>query len=143
MKIKQLSLFIENRTGALSEPCRILSEAGINIVTLCLADTQNFGIMRLIVKEWQKAEKLLSARDYAVKTTDVVAIEIDDRPGGLAKILMILEKSGLNVEYMYAFTSGKNGRAVLVFRFEKPDEAIKILSAKGINVLGEAHIFEK
>ena len=143
MKIKQLSLFIENRTGALSAPCKILSDAGINIVTLCLADTQDFGIMRLIVKEWQKAKTLLESNDYVVKTTDVVAIEVDDCPGGLAGILGELEKSKLNVEYMYAFTSGRDGKAVLVFRFEKPDEAIKALSDKKINVLGEAHLFRK
>ncbi len=143
MKIKQLSLFIENKAGAISAPCKLLSEAGINIVTLSLADTQTFGIMRLIVKEWQKAKKLLEIRKYAVNITDVVAIEVEDKPGGLARILSVLDDSNVNVEYMYAFTSGKNGKAVLVFRFEKPDEAIKVLSAKKINVLGEAHIFPK
>jgi len=143
MKIKQLSIFIENKTGALSAPCKLLSDAGINIVTLCLAETHDFGIMRLIVKEWQKAKKLLESKDYAVKTTEVVAIEVDDRPGGLASILICLEDSGINVEYMYAFPSGKNGKAVLVFRFENPDEAVKSLNAKGSNVLGEAHIFQK
>jgi len=120
----------------------LLAKAGINIVTLSLADTQNFGILRLIVKDWRKAEKLLSSHDFTVKTTDVVAIEIDDRPGGLANILGVLEKSALNVEYMYAFPSGKDGKAVLVFRFEKPDEALKVLSAEGVNVLGEAHLFK-
>ncbi|MFZ2653600.1 MAG: ACT domain-containing protein [Victivallales bacterium] len=143
MKIKQISIFIENKTGTLSAPCKLLSDAGINIVTLCLADTHDFGIMRLIVKEWQKAKKLLESKDYAVKTTDVVAIEVEDRPGGLASILSVLEKSKLNVEYMYAFTSGKNGKAVLVFCFENPDEAASTLSSKGINVLGETHIFQK
>ncbi len=141
MKIKQLSLFVENKAGALSAPCRILAGAEINIVTLCLADTQDFGILRLIVKEWRKAKKILEAKDYVVKTTDVVAIGVDDQPGGLARILSILEDSGVNVEYMYAFSSGKNGKAVLVFRFEKPDEAIGILSSKGIDVFGEAHLF--
>ncbi|HCE42406.1 MAG TPA: amino acid-binding protein [Lentisphaeria bacterium] len=143
MKIKQVSIFIENKAGTLSAPCKLLSDAGINIVTLCLADTNDFGIMRLIVKDWQKAKKLLESKDYAVKITDVVAIEVEDRPGGLASILSVLEKSKLNVEYMYAFTSGKNGRAVLVFCFENPDEAVQILSSKGINVLGETHIFQK
>jgi hypothetical protein len=141
MKIKQLSLFIENKPGVLSAPCKILADAGINIVTLCLADTQDFGIMRIIVEKWQKAKDLLEAGNFVVKVTDVAAIEVDDRPGGLARILSTLEDSSVNVEYMYAFTSGKNGKAVLVFRFEKPDEAIKALSSKGINVLAPAHVF--
>lgn len=142
MKIKQLSLFIENKPGALSSPCRILAEAGINIVTLCLADTQDFGILRLIVEKWQEAKDMLESKQFVVKVTDVVAVEVDDAPGGLAKILSALEEASLNVEYMYAFTCGKNGKAILVFCFEKTDEAIKFLAAKKINVLAPAHVFK-
>ncbi len=141
MKLKQISLFIENKPGALSAPCKILADAGINIVTLCLADTQDFGILRLIVEKWQAAKDILEANQFVVKVTDVVAVEVDDVPGGLAKILSVLEKAALDVEYMYAFTCGKDGRAILVFRFEKIDEAIKTLSAKKINVLAPAHVF--
>lgn len=142
MKIKQISLFIENKPGALSAPCRILSDAGINIVTLCLADTQDFGILRLIVEKWHEAKEILESRQFVVKVTDVVAVEVDDSPGGLAKILSALEEASLNVEYMYAFTCGKNGKAILVFRFEKPDEAINFLAEKKINVLAPAHVFK-
>jgi hypothetical protein len=142
MKIKQLSLFIENKHGALSKPCKVLADADINIVTLCLADTQDFGILRLIVEKWQEAKAILESKSFIVNVTDVVAVEVDDSPGGLSKILSVLEKASLDVEYMYAFTCGSNGRAILVFRFEKPDEAIKLLATKKINVLAPAHIFK-
>jgi hypothetical protein len=142
MKIKQLSLFIENKPGALSAPCRILADAGINIATLCLADTQDFGILRLIVEKWQEAKDILESKQFVVKMTDVVAVEVDDSPGGLTKILASLEKDSLDVEYMYAFTCGNNDKAILVFRFEKPDKAIKALSARKINVLTPAHVFK-
>ena len=142
MKIKQLSLFVENKPGTLSAPCKILADAGINIVTLCLADTQDFGILRLIIEKWQEAKDILESKQFIVKVTDVVAVEVDDSPGGLSKILSTLEKASLNVEYMYAFTCGKNGKAILVFRFEKPDEAIKTLATKKINVLTPAHVFK-
>ncbi len=142
MKIKQLSLFIENKPGALSSPCRTLADAGVNIVTLCLADTQDYGILRLIVEKWQEAKEILESKQFVVKVTDVVAVEVDDAPGGLSKILSALEKSSLNVEYMYAFTCARNGKAILVFRFEKPDEAISYLSSKKINVLAPAHVFK-
>jgi len=133
MKIHQLSLFIENQPGHLVAPCRLLADAGINIVTLSLADTQQFGIMRLIVPDWQRARDVLQAAGLAVAVTEVLAIEVPDRAGGLADVLAVFEKAGVNVEYMYAFTSRLGDRAVLVFRFDDPDAALLALAAAKIN----------
>lgn len=143
MKIHQLSLFLENKPGRLVEPCRALADAGINILTLSLADTQQFGILRLIVKDWQKGKQVLEKAGFVVNTTEVVATEVADRPGGLANILEIIEDGGVNIEYMYAFTFRNEDRAVLVFRFNNPDNAIELLRSKGINVVGSVELYER
>jgi hypothetical protein len=143
MKIHQLSLFLENKPGRLSEPCRVLAEAGINIVTLSLADTSQFGIMRLIVREWQRAREVLEAAGCIVNVTEIVATEVEDRPGGLAAILEVIEEGGINIEYMYAFTFRTEDKAVLVFRFDTPDKAIEELQAHGINVIGSIELYSR
>ena len=142
MKITQLSVFLENRPGRLSEPCKILSDAGINILTLSLADTEQFGIMRLIVRDWQKARQALADAGAVVNVTEVVATEVDDQPGGLARLLEILESAQINIEYMYAFTFRRGDKAVLVFRFEDPDAAVKVLKGKGVNVIDSIELFK-
>lgn len=144
MKLHQLSLFLENRPGKLKVPCRILADAGINIITLSLADTQQFGILRIIVRDWQRARKVLEDAGCVVNVTEVVAVDVADKPGGLAQILDVLEKATLAIEYMYAFTNGPNaGKATLVFRFENPDAAIAALTRAGINVVGDAELFAR
>jgi hypothetical protein len=135
MTIRQLSLFVENRPGRLVEPCRALAEAGIDIRTLTLADTQQFGILRLIVSDWERARMLLEQAGYVVNVAEVVAVEVDDRPGGLAGLLDTLAPAGINIEYMYAFTFGRGGRAILIFRFDRPADAVKHLLAAGVSVL--------
>ena len=141
MKIPQLSLFLENRPGHLSAICRTLAKSNINILTLSLADTQQFGILRLIIGEWRRAKDVLEKAGFVVNITEVVATEVDDRPGGMAEILEIIEQSKTNIEYMYAFTFHRNNRAILVFRFDDPDTAIKILQAKGKNVLAPVDLY--
>jgi len=143
MKIKQLSMFLENKPGQLSYPCRVLANAGINIVTLSLADTQQFGILRVIVRQWQEGLDALKAAGCVVNVTDVVAVEVPDRPGGLATILEAIEKAGMNLEYMYAFTIRSGDKAVLVFRFEDPDAAIDRLQAAGINVVDSVELYKR
>jgi hypothetical protein len=143
MKLHQLSVFLENKPGRLTGPCKVLADARINILTLSLADTQQFGIMRLIVRDWQQARALLEKAGYVVKTTEVVAVEVADRPGGLAAVLGVIERVGMNVEYMYAFTFRREDKAVLVFRFEDPDAAIKALQAGGVNVIGSVELYDK
>ena len=135
MKLKQLSLFLENKPGALSRPVRILARAKFNILTLSIADTNQFGIMRLILRDWEKARKLLEKEGFVVKVTDMVAVEVADRPGGLAEVLDALEKGDVNVEFMYAFSEKRESKAVMVFRFDDPDNAIRVLKKCGINVV--------
>jgi hypothetical protein len=139
MKITQLSVFMENKPGQLSLPCRLLGKAGINILSLSLADTRQFGILRLLVKEWQQAKAMLEQAGCVVKISEVVAVEVADKPGGLATVLEHLEAAGTNIEYMYAFRD----RAVLVFRFEKPDDAIALLKGKGMKILDSAELFAR
>ncbi|MGE5607791.1 MAG: amino acid-binding protein [Bacillota bacterium] len=144
MKLTQLSLFLENKPGQVKVPCIILAKAGINIVTLSLADTQQFGILRLIVKDWQKARKLLEDAGCVVNITEVIAVDVEDRPGGLSQLLEVFEKAQLAIEYMYAFTWGPDAqKATLIFRFEDPDAAIKALAAKGINVVNSDDLFDR
>jgi len=142
MKIHQLSLFLENKPGQMIGPCRLLAGAGVNIRTLTLADTEQFGILRLIVSDWQKALGLLKEAGYVVNVTEVVAVEVADRPGGLAEVLEVLQQSGANIEYMYAFTFGRENRAVLLFRFDKPDAAIQRLQAAGVSVVESAEVYK-
>ena len=143
MKVKQLSLFLENRLGALSRPVNLLAKAGINILTLSMADTQNFGILRFIVKDWEQAKRLLEDSDFVVKVTDMVAVEVPDRPGGLGDILKTLEKARVNVEYMYGFTLKKESKGLLAFRFDDPDRAIEALKKKGINTVASVELFKR
>ena len=143
MKLNQLSVFLENKPGALSAPCRLLAKAGINIQTFSLADTQQFGILRLMVHEWAKAKELLEQQGYVVKITEVVALEVPDHPGGLADLLEILERAKVNVEYMYAFTVKQAGRGLLAFRFNNPDAAIQALQAHKINVVGTLDLVKR
>jgi hypothetical protein len=141
MKIHQLSLFLENKPGQLTEPCQLLAEAGINIRTLTLADTEEFGILRLIVSDWEKGARLLREAGYVVNVTEVVAVEVSDRPGGLAELLSVFDKTDINIEYMYAFTFGHGDTAVLIFRFNNPDAAIEQLQSAGINVVGSTEVY--
>jgi hypothetical protein len=135
MKTHQLSLFVENRPGNLVEPCRILADAGIDILTLSLADTEKYGILRLVVDDWQKANAALLAKGLVVNVTEVLAIEVADEPGGLADLLGKIDDAKINIEYMYAFTYGREGRAVMIFRFENADGALDALSKAGISPL--------
>jgi len=143
MILKQLSVFLENTPGALSAPCRALAHAGINIQTFALADTQQFGILRLVVQEWEQAQRLLLDGGWTVKVTDVVALEVPDRPGGLADLFEVLERASINVEYMYPFTAKQEGQGLMLFRFDNPEAAVKALQASRINVLGTVELFKR
>ena len=142
MRIPQLSLFVENKPGHMIAPCRLLAEAGINIVTLSLADTGQFGILRLIVREWKRAREVLEAAGWVVAVTEVLAVEVADEPGGLVELLGLFEKAGLNIEYMYAFTARLGNRAVLVFRLSDIDAAITALTRAGINPVSPIDLYD-
>ncbi|MBN2373148.1 ACT domain-containing protein [bacterium] len=143
MKVNQISIFLENKSGRLSDVARILGENNINIRALSLADTTDFGILRLIVNDTEKADRLLKENGFTVGKTEVVAVEVEDRPGGLARILEILNKDDINVEYMYAFVERSRNNAVIIFRFDDKctDRAIKLLNKSGIIVLEGKKIY--
>jgi hypothetical protein len=141
MKIQQLSVFLENKPGHLVDPCRLLARGGIDIRTLSLADTREFGILRLIVSDWRQAAHLLRQAGYVVKATEVLAVEVPDRPGGLAGVLETFEGSDINIEYMYAFPFARGDKAVLIFRFDQPDAAISLLQKTGINVIESVGVY--
>jgi hypothetical protein len=143
MKLKQLSLFLENKPGALSRPVKLLAQARLNILTLSIADTRQFGILRLVLRDWEKARQLLEKAGFVVKVSDLVAIEVADEPGGLAGILETLEKARVNLEYMYGFTLKHEGKGVLAFRFDDPDRAIAALQKKGINPVRSVDLFQR
>jgi hypothetical protein len=143
VKVQQLSLFLENQPGQIVKPCRLLAGEGINIRTLSVADTKQFGILRLIVSEWERATRLLQGAGYVVNVTEVVAIEVPDEPGGLSHLLEVLENSPVNVEYMYSFAFGRRDTAVMIFRFDQPDAAIKLLQAAGISVVDSVEVYSR
>lgn len=135
MKVSQLSVFIENKSGRLADVTRTLADANINIRALSIADTIDYGLLRLIVNDPAQAKSVLTNAGFTVALTEVLAIEIPDSPGGLAGVIDVFSECGLNIEYMYAFvgTSGKN--AIVIFRVEKVDEAIASLQKKGVKIL--------
>lgn len=135
MRVEQISVFLENKAGRLAEVTRILSEAAVNIRALSLADTSDFGILRLIVNDNNKAKEALKQHGFTVGKTDVVAVEVEDRPGGLHKILDSLFHANVNVEYMYAFVQQSGSNAVIIFRFDNLDEAVRVLQANGVTVI--------
>jgi hypothetical protein len=135
MKVEQISIFIENKSGRLAEVTGILGEAGVNIRALSLADTSDFGILRLIVNDRETAKQVLKEKGFTVSKTEVVAIEVPDRPGGLSEILQALDNDSINVEYMYAFVERCGENAVIIFRFDDTEKAIQTLVGKGFNVL--------
>lgn len=143
MTLKQLSVFLENQPGALSAPCRVLADAGINILTFSLADTRQFGILRLVVPEWERAQQILEKQGWVVKVTDVVALEVPDRPGGLVELLEIVERANVNVEYVYAFTAKQEGKGLMLFRFDDPEAAVQALQANRVNVVGTVELFQR
>lgn len=143
MKIHQISLFLQNQPGQLIGPCRLLAQAGVDIRTLTLADTEQFGILRLIVSDWQRAAGALRDAGYVINITEVVAVEVPDQPGGLASVIDVFENSAVNVEYMYAFPFGGRDSATLIFRFDDPDAAIRMLQTAGVNVVGSVEVYNR
>lgn len=141
MKVEQISIFIENKSGRLAEVTRVLGEAGINIRALSLADTSDFGILRLIVNKTDEAKAVLKSKGFTVNKTDVVAVEVPDRPLGLNSILEILDQGKVNVEYMYAFVERCGENAVIIFRFDNTDDAIEVLTQGGITILKGERIY--
>lgn len=133
--VKQISLFLENKKGRLAQVCRIIGNAGINIRALSIADTTDFGILRLIVNDPQKAYEVLNNEGFVVSITDVLAIKVADTPGSLADILEKVDNVGVNVEYAYAFIGTTMEDALVIIRAEKPAEALSKLERIEIPIL--------
>lgn len=135
MIVEQISIFLENKAGRLMEVTKTLSDAHINIRALSLADTSDFGILRLIVDDTAKAQSVLKEKGFTVGKTGVVAVEVGDTPGGLQAILEVLENAGVNVEYMYAFVQKNSENATLIFRLDRTEYALEELKKHNIKVL--------
>ena len=141
MRVEQISIFLENRAGRLFEVTRTLADAEVNIRALSLADTSDFGVLRLIVDDNEKAEDVLKQNGFTVGKTNVVAVEVSDQPGGLHAILDALQQGGVNVEYMYAFVQQSGSNAVMIFRFDNSEEAIETLQKKGFSILESKKLY--
>lgn len=142
MKVKQISVFLENRQGRLAEVTRVLGEHNLNIRALSLADTSDFGILRMIIDYPDKAYMVLKDNHYTVRESDVVALEVADHPGGLAGVLKILNEHDLNVEYLYAFPERESlDKAIMIFRFDDPDAAIETLQKNGVNIMEAKKVY--
>lgn len=142
MKVEQISVFLENKPGSLEHATRVLRDASINIRTLSLAETVDFGILRLIVNDVERANKVLKDAGFRVSKTIVVAVEVPDRPGGLHSIMEILSQEGINVEYLYAFVERSGQNAVIIFRFDDPEKAIAALLKHKFTVVPGAQLYE-
>ena len=142
MQIRQISIFLENRRGKLSAICRTLAEAEINIATLSLADTSDFGIVRMIVDDHERAKKVLAEKGHVVNVSEVVAVCVPDRPGGMAEVMQVLDAAGADIEYSYAFAFHRGEKAVLDFRFSDNALAAQALAEKGYITLNETDVLE-
>ncbi|THB73648.1 MAG: ACT domain-containing protein [Desulfobulbaceae bacterium] len=141
MRVEQIAVFLENKSGRLAEITSILADKSINIRALSVADTADFGILRLIVDKVGEAENVLRDNGFTVGKTNVIAVEVPDRTGGLATVLKSIEKQKLNVEYMYAFVNKTGENAVLIFRFDNMDRAIESLQKDGFTILKSEEVY--
>lgn len=141
MGVQQISVFLENKCGRLAAVTKLLAEAKVNIRALSIADTSDFGILRLIVDQPDLAYRKLKEDDFTVSMTEVIAVEMPDTPGGLAQVLEVLDKGKINLEYVYAFLGQSGHDAINIFRVEQMAEAVAVLENHQIKVLPEAEVY--
>ncbi|ADI01559.1 MAG TPA: ACT domain-containing protein [Syntrophothermus lipocalidus] len=139
--VKQISVFLENKAGRLASVTRVLGDAGINIRALSIADTSDFGVLRLIVNDPDKAYRILKEAGFTVSQTDVVAVSVPDRPGGLAEILEVMAEADINIEYLYAFIGTTARNALVIFKVEDVEKTTSFFKDKGIKFLGASEIY--
>ena len=135
MKIKQLSIFIENQPGRLYKALEILAQEDVNIRALSLADTSEFAILRLVVNSPEKGMEILEKNNFIVKLTDIIGVELDDTPGGLTKVLKILNDENIDLEYLYAFTHDQTSKAILLMHANDLDEMINVLDSNNVKIV--------
>ncbi|HAA89451.1 MAG: Amino acid-binding protein [Thermoanaerobacterales bacterium 50_218] len=141
MLVKQISVFLENKCGRLASVTRVLGEHSINIRAFSIADTTDFGILRLIVNNPEEAYKVLREAGFTVSVTEVIAVKVPDRPGGLADVLELMQEAGVNIEYMYAFVEKISKDAIAVFRVENVETAVRLMQEKGIKLLSGNEVY--
>jgi len=135
MEIKQISVFLENKTGRLGEVTKVLAKAKINIRAISIADTADFGILRLIVDDHDKAAAALTKEKFTVRLTDVVALEIDDKPGALAEIMGLFETSKVGIGYLYASLQSTSGKAVVIFFMEDHKKGLELIKKNKLKMI--------
>ena len=135
MEIKQISVFLENNAGRLGEVTRVIADAGVNLRAISIADTADFGILRLIVNDSDLAMNALNKAGFTTRVSDVAAVEIDDTPGSLAKVMELFQKTRVNIEYLYASLEGKTGKAVVIFKLEDHQKGLQILKENGLSMI--------
>lgn len=135
MSLKQISVFLENKSGRLADVTKVLGDAGINLLGMTIADTADFGILRIIVTDTEKTMQVLANHHFTAKMTDVLAIEVDDRPNGLSLIMEIFCKNNINIEYLYFTVDRRSGRHLVILKTENPDRALPIIAANGLTTL--------
>lgn len=140
MTIKQISVFIENRQGRLSQFASLLDENNINLIALSIADTTDFGILRLIVDDTNRAVEIIKNAGYTANQTDVLALAVPDKPGGLARVLNVLEESSISIEYVYSSVRNSEKNAVIIFRVEETERAVTLLLEAGEKLLTSAQV---
>lgn len=141
MKIKQLSIFLQNRMGSLSKPLEVLTIADVNIRAMCMADTSEFGILRLVVDNPIKGKEALEENNFLVKITDIIGVEMNDAPGGLTTVLRIIKDNLIDLEYLYAFSHDKEGKAILLLHADKLDELISVLNENKIPLVSAEEVY--
>ena len=139
--LKQISMFLENKPGRLARVCRVMAQEGVNIRALSMADTADFGLVRLIVDDPQLAEEKLAGRGFLVSITDVIGIKVPDRPGGLAEALDLLEKEEVSVEYMYAFLGKSGDQATVILRLDDYGKGIETFTINGVELLTPEEVY--
>ena len=137
MAAKQISVFLENKSGRLAEVTKVLGEGGINLRAMTIADTADFGILRLVADDTNKASQILNDGGFTSKTTDVLAMEVPDTPGGLAQLLAVFSQNGVNIEYLYASLEHTRDKAIIIFKVEDTVLGSKVLSENSIAQLTE------
>ena len=140
MYVKQISVFIENTPGRLADFTRVLADHGIDLVSLSIADTTHFGILRAIVADYDTAVTVLTECGYTVKLTDVLAVSVPDRPGGLAGILALLAEKNVALEYLYSFVRSNGDHALIIIRVDKPEDAVAVLNAAGVKLMSQDEV---
>lgn len=141
MKIKQLSIFLQNKMGSLSKPLEVLTVANVNIRAMCMADTSEFGILRLVVDDPIKGKEALEENNFLVKITDIIGVEMNDTPGGLTAVLDIIKENLIDLEYLYAFTHEKEGKAILLMHSDDIDNLIEVLSKNNVPIVPAEEVY--